>query len=238
MTQLSKLAPTDLILITTPDDAIEDVARQLEVATSNRSGTKRGIVLHTSGALSSEVLSRLAGVGFHVGSLHPLVSVSEPSTGAKAFGGAFFCVEGDAVAKKLAKRIVTDLGGKSFDIEAQKKPLYHAAALTAAGHLTALIDLAMEMLSACGLDRPTAQKVLMPLVESAVNNLKVSPPEKVLTGTFARGDMETVRRHLEALSGTEQAEALKVYKLLGLRSLGLATGLDPKLVADIRKLIK
>ena len=75
----------------------------------------------------------------------------------------------------------------------ESKALYHAAALTAAGHLTALIDLAMEMLVSCGLNRRAAQEVLMPLVESAVNNLKASPPEKALTGTFARGDLATVQ---------------------------------------------
>ena len=72
----------------------------------------------------------------------------------------------------------------------------------------------------------------MPLLESTVNNLKTSNPQQALTGTFARGDVATVRRHLDALSGTELAEALEVYKLLGLHSLQLAekNGLDAKLL--------
>ena len=80
----------------------------------------------------------------------------------------------------------------------------------------------------------------MPLVDSAVHNLKDSPPEKALTGTFARGDVATVQRHLEALSGNEHSEALKVYKLLGLRSLQLAgkKGIDEEVLKKIRKLLK
>ena len=117
---IAKLEQTDLILITTPDDAIESVVRKLSA--SGAEGTGRRVILHTSGALSSEVLAPLVKLGFHTGSLHPLVSVSEPKAGAKALRGAFFCVEGDAVATRLSRRIVSDLGGTSFTIEARYKP--------------------------------------------------------------------------------------------------------------------
>lgn len=242
-TQLARLTPTDLILITTPDDAIEDTAQGL-AAVENLTGLG-SVVLHTSGALSSAVLAPLAAAGFHTGSLHPLVSVSDSRAGAKALQGAYYCVEGDKAAKKIARRIVTDLGGKSFSIKPESKALYHAAALTAAGHLTALVDLAIEMLASCGLSRPAAQRVLMPLVESAVANLKVSSPEIALTGTFARGDLATVKRHLEALAGGEESalrntDALNIYKLLGLRSFDLAgkNGLNLQLAKKIKRLLK
>ncbi len=234
LAELSTLEPTNLILITTPDDAIESVVQKL--ATSMAGGSGRQVVLHTSGALSSEVLSSLVGIGFHTGSLHPLVSVSEPTAGAKALRGAFFCIEGDAQATRMARKIVSDLGGKHFTVEARNKPLYHAAALTAAGHMTALIDLAIEMLVSSGLKRKHAQQVLMPLVQSAVKNLNSSTPAQALTGTFARGDLATVQRHLDALSGTTQAEALEVYKILGLHSLRLAgKTIDPRVAQQIKE---
>ena len=63
----------------------------------------------------------------------------------------------------------------------------------------------------------------MPLLESTVANLSVSEPAKALTGTFARGDLVTVRRHLQALANNKGlGEALTAYKLLGRRSLELA----------------
>lgn len=236
LAELPTLEATDLILITTPDDAIEGVVQKLTTSLERVNGR---IVLHTSGALSSEVLSSLVGIGFHTGSLHPLVSVSEPVVGAKALRGAFFCVEGDAPATRLARRIVADLGGTSFTVAASYKPLYHAAALTAAGHMTALIHVAIEMLVSSGLKRKQAQQVLMPLVESAVKNLNSSTPAQALTGTFARGDLATVQQHLAALSGTSQAEALEVYKLLGLHSLRLAEKkIDRKVAQQIRRLLK
>lgn len=239
--QLDQLPSSDVVIIATPDDAIENVAARLATSLPLND---RGLILHTSGALSSEVLLRLAKRGFHTGSVHPLVSVSESRAGAKSLGNAFYCVEGDQVAIRMARKMVRDLGGTSFSIKPENKALYHAAALLAAGHLTALIDLAIEMLVSAGLNRPDAQKVLLPLVESAVANLKNSPPARALTGTFARGDLATVERHLKALTRKAEsknlADSLEVYRLLGLRSLELAkkNGLDARIAKRIRKLLE
>jgi predicted short-subunit dehydrogenase-like oxidoreductase (DUF2520 family) len=236
--QLEQLPPSDLVLITTPDDVIAEIARNF--AKLRRSARHRATFLHTSGALSSEVLSPLAKAGFPTGSMHPLVSVSDSVAGADALHGAFYCIEGDSVALRFAKSIVRDLNGTSFNIRPESKALYHAAAVMASPHMVALFDLATEMLVSCGLKRKEARNVLAPLVQSTVNNLTRTSPEKALTGTFARGDLATVKRHLKALSTKQLAEALEIYKLLGLHSLQLAAkrGLDPKLANQIRKAIK
>ena len=235
--QLSELPPTDLILIATPDDAIAGTAERLSKVWQ---GAGLRTALHTSGALSAEALAPLAQRDFQTGSIHPLVSISEPVSGAKALRGAFYCLEGTRKAKTMAAALVGDLGGRSFTINPESKALYHAAAVMASPHLTALFDLATEMLAACGLKPSQAQDVLTPLLASTVNNLKVSSSRKALTGTFARGDVATVRKHLQALEGNDLAEALAVYKLLGLHSLKLAekNGLDPQLLKQIRKLLR
>lgn len=235
--QLAQLPTTDLVLVTTPDDAIAEVAQRL--ATGDFGRTRHRTVLHTSGALASDVLSPLADSGFHTGSLHPLVSVSEPGAGAKALRGAFYCLEGDKTALRMARLIVQDLKGKSFSIRPENKALYHAAAVMASPHLVALFDLATEMLAACGVSRKSARQILLPLVESTTNNLMTLNPERALTGTFARGDVATIRKHLAALSRKELAEASEVYRVLGLHSVQLAkrSKLDPQLLEQMRKLL-
>jgi predicted short-subunit dehydrogenase-like oxidoreductase (DUF2520 family) len=107
----------------------------------------------------------------------------------------------------------------------------------ASGHVLALYDLATEMLERCGLERENARQVLLPLLQSTLSNLSRSDPARALTGTFARGDVATVRRHLQALSSDGLLEALEVYKLLGARSLKLAarSGLDPRLLVQIKR---
>ncbi|HEU4767694.1 MAG TPA: Rossmann-like and DUF2520 domain-containing protein [Pyrinomonadaceae bacterium] len=232
--QLADRPPPDLLLIATPDDQIPGVAET--VAKLDWDSGDKSTVLHTSGALSSDVLSVLKTKDWNIGSLHPLVSVSEPKTGARLLRGAFWCVEGDKRAVSLGRSIVRDLEGKSFSIDSDKKPLYHAAAVMVSGNVTALFDVALEMLRQCGLTRAEARRALLPLLGSAVDNLGKMDPAQALTGTFARGDVETVKRHLASLKGNEAI--LDLYRLLGQWSLNIAAPkLDPKLVKQIKRLI-
>lgn len=208
---------SDAILITTQDSEIENVADEL----TGKLKTKP-IVFHTSGSLSSEILKNLKNVGCSVGSIHPLVSISDAQLGAERFANAYFCVEGDEAAVEIAEKIVETLGGKSFSIAAEYKTLYHASAVTACGHLVAVVDVAIEMLTKCGLSETDAQTVLLPLIKSTVENLEEQPTAQALTGTFARADVGTLEKHIEILREKVSPEALEIYLQLGLRSLKLA----------------
>jgi len=236
--ELKLLPPSKVILITTPDDEIRSVAQRLADAHGKR--VQDRVVLHTSGALSSEVLNPLAAVGFQVGSLHPLVSVSDPRTGQGALRGAFYCVEGDAAAARRARVIVRDLKGQSFAIPSSNKPLYHAAAVMASGHVVALFDLAVEMLMQSGFSSANARRVLTPLLESTIKNLSKTNPARALTGAFARGDLATIQRHLQALSKPGAARAREVYKTLGAQALDLAkkNGVKIEVLSEIRKALE
>ena len=215
--QLGTLISADLFLITVPDDQIAGVVRDLSEINADRKVT----ALHTSGALSSDVLAPLRAKGWHTGSIHPLMSVSGTQDGDASLRGAFWSVEGDRSALRLGKEIVRELGGKSFSIRSEDKPLYHAAAVMVSGNVVALFDVALEMLRECGLDRKTARAILLPLIASTVRSLETKTPEAALTGTFSRGDVETVKRHVAALKTKKMAEALDLYRLLGQRSLKL-----------------
>lgn len=212
--QLHLLRPANLFLITTPDDQIANVAAQLAGLEAKRTPT----ALHTSGALSAGVLSPLRKKGWSTGSIHPLIAVGGSRTELR---GAFWSVEGDSSALRLGKMIVRDLGGKSFSIRSQDKPLYHAAAVMSAGNVVALFDVAVEMLVQCGLTRKVARSILQPLIASTVHNLETKDPVDALTGTFARGDIETVKLHLKAIKQSKLEDALELYRLLGKRSLNL-----------------
>ena len=224
-----RLSRCSLILISTPDDATASVAELLTVPLRSRDveprrASARRIALHTSGALSADVLSPLRRVGFATGSLHPLVSISDSQTGADAFRNAFFAIEGDPPAARAAKAVVRSLGGQSFSISPGAKALYHAAAVTTSGHVVALFDIALEMLIGCGLSRRRSRQILLPLLDSTARNLSTRDPRLALTGTFARGDVATARRHLASIKAHKLPDALAAYILLGHRSLLLARG--------------
>lgn len=229
---LAELPPSKIVFITTPDPEIEPTAASL---TANYNFNSEIVFLHTSGSLSSDVLRKLKEKGASVGSLHPLVSVSDSIAGAEKFADAFFCVEGEPRAVAAAKQIAADLGGESFEINPEFKTLYHAAAVMTAGHLVALFDVAAETLSRCGIEKTEAHRVLLPLARSALENLSRQTPAAALTGTFARADVETMRGHLAALQSNEAA--LKVYLELGRRSIKLASeqGADGERLAEMSR---
>jgi predicted short-subunit dehydrogenase-like oxidoreductase (DUF2520 family) len=234
--ELERLPPSNILFITTPDDRIGETAARIASLTTHESSSKR-TALHTSGALSSDELKSLRGVGYRTGSMHPLLAVSDARAGAESLSRAFFCIEGERGALVTARAVVRHLGARSFSIKTAQKALYHAAAVTASGHMVALFDVASEMLARCGLDDREARAILMPLVRSTLHNLSEHEPARALTGTFARADVETVRRHLRAIDREKLRDALSAYTLLGRRSLRLARegGADERLLEEIAK---
>jgi predicted short-subunit dehydrogenase-like oxidoreductase (DUF2520 family) len=232
--QLHKLDPVRVIIIATPDDAIETASRNLAGALGwSGNGS---VALHASGALSSGELDSLAAVGFATGSMHPLVSVSDPVQGSRSLAGAHFCIEGTADALRASRALIRAMGGKSFSIRTEDKALYHAAAVMSSGHVVALFDIAIEMLTNCGLTSGVARAALLPLLQSTITNLSNHPPAGALTGTFARADSATVRKHLAALHRLKSEDAIAAYLLMGRRSTRLAeeNGVSP---AALKKII-
>jgi predicted short-subunit dehydrogenase-like oxidoreductase (DUF2520 family) len=168
------------------------------------------------------VLSDLKALGCATASFHPLVSVSDPVKGSASFAGAFACVEGDQAAVAEARSIAEAIGASSFTIEPDEKALYHAAAMTASGSFTSLIDMSAEMLERCGLTRERGLEILRPLVESTAANIFEQGTAAALTGPFARADAETISRHIDAISKMGDIEVLKAYLVLGERSAAIA----------------
>jgi predicted short-subunit dehydrogenase-like oxidoreductase (DUF2520 family) len=236
--QLHKLDSVHIIIVATPDDAIEAAARNLARALGwNGRGS---VALHASGALSSSELDALAAIGFATGSMHPLVSVSDPVQGSRNLARAHYCIEGSADALRVSRALVRAMGGKSFSIRTEDKALYHAAAVMSSGHVVALFDIAIEMLTNCGLTSDTARAALLPLLQSTITNLSNHAPAAALTGTFARADSAIVRKHLAALRRLKSEDATAAYLLMGRRSTRLAkeNGVSPAALKKIVQLLK
>jgi predicted short-subunit dehydrogenase-like oxidoreductase (DUF2520 family) len=207
----------DVLVIATGDEEIRPVADTISTFKEIP-----GIVLHLSGSLGSEQLARLRERDVSIGSIHPLVSLSDPNLGADRFAGAYFCVEGDEKARDCGISIAAKLGGKHFSIESRFKPLYHASAVMASGNVVALFHAAAEMLSKCGLNESGAREVLLPLLQSTVANLGERSIRDALTGPFARCDAAALHRHLEAFDRTVDSSLLSIYLALAERSVKIS----------------
>lgn len=224
---------SDIILITTQDSEIANVAQLLVNAVS-----KNQFIFHTSGSLSSEILNCLKAKGCEIGSFHPLVSISDAIIGATRFKDSYFCLEGSEKAVNMADTIVTALEGKSFSIETKHKTLYHASAVTACGHFVALFSIAIEMLSKCGLSEKDAKQILLPLVNSTLENLSNQTTKEALTGTFARGDVEILNNQIEVLSKNMPPQFLQIYLQLGLQSLNINESAPQNKIEKMKELIE
>ena len=223
----------DVVLIATPDDAIDSVARQL--ARVSRGKLRGKIVLHTSGALDRSVLAPLARRGAATGSLHPMQTFSDKRV--PRLDGIVFAIEGDARARRVARAMARPLGGVPIEISGQNKPAYHAAGVLAAGHALALIESATQILTRIGFPRRRAEQTLLPLIKQMLDNFERIGPRAAWTGPVARGDYAVVAKHMRALKKYPQefAEAYAALARLGARTL---SGDPRKALREVDKALK
>jgi predicted short-subunit dehydrogenase-like oxidoreductase (DUF2520 family) len=196
-----------VILIATPDSAVRDVSEEL--ARIGAEELRGKIVLHTSGALDASVLDAVRGFGAAAGSMHPLQSFS--GVGVPPLEGKVFAIEGDAAAVRKARQIARALGGAPVPIDGDKKPLYHAAAAMAAGHMLALAEAAARLLMSVGMNRREAVRALLPLTRQVLQNFERLGPRTAWTGPLARGDYGVVEAHSKALRNVPK-EFLEAYE--------------------------
>jgi len=196
-----------VVLLTVPDDAIPAVASELaQIGGDEWRGL---IVLHTSGALDSTVLSPLKSCGAAVGSMHPLQSFS--GVGAPPLEGRVFGIEGDEPAVRVARRIARALEGTPVQLRAEKKALYHAAGALAAGHLLAMEEAGVQLLMNAGITRAAATKALLSLSRQVLDNYEKLGPHYAWTGPLSRGDYGVVASHQDALQEF-RSEFLEAYQ--------------------------
>jgi predicted short-subunit dehydrogenase-like oxidoreductase (DUF2520 family) len=219
------------VVVSVPDGEIEGVAARLASIPVPPSVP----VVHTSGARGSEALAPLAKVGVSVGSVHPLAAVAGAETGPERLRGAWFAVEGDPDAVRLAGWITSAAGGRVLAVHQGGKPLYHAAAVIASNYLVTLLDFAERVAIRAGLEPEQAREALAGLALGAVSNVHPAGPAAALTGPIARGDAETVARHLSELSGPDRA----LYSVLARETLALArrAGLSDAAGSELESLL-
>lgn len=190
---------SDWIAITTNDGAIEQVAGLIAASGVQLNGK---LFFHMSGAETSGLLHSLSDKGAMVASLHPLQTIADGRLGAEAMEKAMFGIEGDTEAAALLTVWVKRLGHACFVLEQSQKPLYHAAASIASNSLVGVIGYAVELMKAAGMEDTQALRALLPLIEATVHNVKEKGVEQALTGPIARGDVDTVKKHLAAIART------------------------------------
>ncbi len=197
---------TDVVWITVPDDAIASVARALAPTQE----WKQKVVLHSSGALTSDELAPLREKGASVASVHPMMTFVRG--GVPQMAGVAFAVEGDTAAVRVAKTVVERLGGEAFSIRKQNKVLYHVFGSFASPLVIALMASLEQVARAAGIRKQDIKPIMVPLLWQTLHNYLKSDAASAFSGPLVRGDVATVRKHLAELK--KLPEAREVYVAL------------------------
>lgn len=203
----------DLIVIATPDRAIQPVAESLRW----RPGS---FVIHCSGGTPVAALDAARAAGCQTGGWHPLKSFAGDARDQR-FAGVTFAVEAAEPLRATLNEMTDALGGRLFNLEPQQRALYHASAALASNGLVALLAEASSLWRGIGFERADGLTALLPLACGTLANLKVRGLPAALTGPVERGDCATVASHLAALDGADAGVA-DTYRRLSRAALALA----------------
>jgi predicted short-subunit dehydrogenase-like oxidoreductase (DUF2520 family) len=207
------LDEAELIFLTVPDDAIAAAASELHLYSGQA-------LVHTSGALPAAVLAPAMAAGTSIGSFHPLVSFVDTEQALADLRGATVALEGDESLLPVLAELAEAVGASPVLLPESGKAAYHAAAMLAAGGLVGLLDAIASIASAAGLDERSAVSVYAPLARQALANAERLGVDGALSGPFVRGDVGTVRSHLDVLRELAPG-ALQLYVVVARRELAI-----------------
>jgi len=204
----------DLIFITTPDSAIPLVASQVNWHAGQS-------VVHCSGADSTDVLEPAKKLGAQVGCFHPLQTFASVQQAIENLPGSTFALEAKEPLLSTLKALATALEGYWIVLKAEDKVVYHAAAVITCNYLVTLVKLATDLWENFGVPRKQAVQALLPLLRGTLHNIDTVGIPQCLTGPVARGDIGTIKKHLDALEKVAP-EVVSTYRELGLQTIPIA----------------
>lgn len=201
------------VLLTTPDDVLDEVVTALAVADAFVVGQR---VVHVAGSRGLAVLRRASLAGARVAACHPAQTVPGTRVDADALVGAAWAVTCAEADRAWAVDLVEAAGGDAHVVPDDRRVLYHAGLTVGSNTVGAAVAVARQLLLAARVDDPAA--FLGPLVRASVDNV-LRDGAGALTGPVVRGDVGTVTAHLEQLDADLPALA-SAYRDLSRALLG------------------
>jgi len=221
---------SELVFVTVPDDAIAAVCESMRW----RSGVS---VVHCSGAAELAVLDAAKHAGAQVGGFHPLVMFADPEVAARSLPGAAIAVEADQPLFAVLAEMVLALEARLLVVPHGARAAYHAGAHYAAAFACALLAEGVDIWQRIGIAPEHALTALLSLLRGVTDAVAHSGPAQAMAGSVARGDLETVRRHVASLKQMDPALA-RSYCILALKTVPLALaagGITPEQAEELRK---
>jgi len=192
-TRINKSA--DLYIICVSDGVIE------QIASSFSKELKDKLVVHTSGAISSDVFQHYFN---RYGIFYPLQTFTI-GTFPNFDKIPIFVSANNEVDKEFLFNLASTISNAVESITDEQRLILHLGAVFVNNFSNHLFTLADQLLK----DNQLDFKFLLPLIEETVNKIKNQDPDKVQTGPAKRGDLVTIQKHLEAIKDNKSLQ--KIY---------------------------
>ncbi|AOR23632.1 Rossmann-like and DUF2520 domain-containing protein [Clostridium taeniosporum] len=206
---------SNILFITTPDDTISIIDTEISSFNFN---LKNKSICHTSGSLSSNLLSNVKHSGALTYSIHPIYAFSSKNTDLKELENIYFSIEGENINEN--DEIITlmkILNNKYFVRSINTYSSYHLATVFVSNLVLSLLEIGTNYFKEFGLSEKEALEALKPLIMGNINNIFAEGFVKSLTGPVSRGDITPIQKHLSVL----REDHKNVYKELSLNLLNL-----------------
>jgi predicted short-subunit dehydrogenase-like oxidoreductase (DUF2520 family) len=196
-TRISDLNPElDIVFLTVPDNAIKEVADKLKWF--------GGILVHTSGSI--DLTAILSGEKPR-GVFYPLQTFSR--TRPVEFSKVPVFIEGsDSYVIRVLGDISLALAGRIFEMDSARRSCLHLAAVFANNFTNFILSSSYDITTRSGIEKEVLETLIRETFEKALS----AGPVSSQTGPARRGDMTTIKKHLNLLSFSP--ELMEIYKCL------------------------
>ncbi len=192
-TSLENLKPADIYVIALKDDAIAEVAKELQ--------QQDGLIVHTSGAVHLDVLKNCRRSGV----FYPLQTFSKDQP--LDYSEVPFCLEAkDEKDLELLKNLANRISGKTYEVSSEQRKKLHLAAVFVCNFVNHLYAIGEEICT----ENKLPFNILQPLIAETAKKITRSSPADVQTGPAKRNDISTIEAHLQQLSSSENKEIYRV----------------------------
>ncbi len=187
------LRTSDAVLIAVPDDHLRGAFRMIQ-----RYLPKPACVIHFSGVLPAQIFPKRHQQSR--GAAHPFATFPRLIIPPARKNYSLF-IQGDRRALVIMRRLFSSDHFTLIPVSRSRKGFVHLAGVMASNLLVGLAAAARQSGRQAGWTERQVQTVLLPLMQETVANMQTLGLARALSGPVKRGDLRTVRRHLELLSG-------------------------------------
>lgn len=206
---------SEIVFFTIPDDELAPTISGLAKLGVFKQGQ---ILVHTSGATTLEVFAPATQQGVIPMSIHPVMTFTGTSLDIAKLKNASFAINAPKLMIPIAQALVLELGAEPIEVPDENRGLYHAGLSHGANHMVTVLTQSMHMLQEAGIENP--ESVVRPLFEAALERALMQKA-KGISGPVPRGDLDTIRKHLSALSKYNMTDIAQTYAMLTLETAKL-----------------